>query len=65
MTTIHAQDFKDVDGDRAIGRKAIPMSLSSCGQCACAYSGGSIWRVAQRSCSSRPLLACNTSVEQP
>lgn len=24
-TTIHAQDFKDVDGDRAIGRKTIPI----------------------------------------
>ena len=24
-TTIHSQDFKDVDGDRAIGRRTIPI----------------------------------------
>lgn len=24
-TTIHSQDFKDVDGDRAIGRQTIPI----------------------------------------
>ncbi|KAJ7615482.1 UbiA prenyltransferase family-domain-containing protein [Roridomyces roridus] len=28
-TTIHAQDFKDVDGDRAIGRRTIPIVLPS------------------------------------
>lgn len=25
FTTIHSQDFKDVDGDRAIGRQTIPI----------------------------------------
>ncbi|KAI0628441.1 UbiA prenyltransferase family-domain-containing protein [Trametes polyzona] len=29
VTTIHAQDFKDVDGDRLIGRLTIPMAFSS------------------------------------
>ncbi|KAJ7186133.1 UbiA prenyltransferase family, partial [Mycena filopes] len=28
-TTIHAQDFKDTDGDRAIGRRTIPIVLPS------------------------------------
>ncbi|KAJ7902542.1 UbiA prenyltransferase family [Mycena olivaceomarginata] len=28
-TTIHAQDFKDIEGDRAIGRRTIPIVLPS------------------------------------
>lgn len=27
LTTIHAQDSKDVDGDRAIGRRTIPIVM--------------------------------------
>lgn len=27
VTTVHAQDFRDVEGDRAIGRNTIPMIL--------------------------------------
>ena len=28
-TTIHAQDFRDIDGDRTIGRKTIPIAFSN------------------------------------
>ncbi|KAI0753479.1 hypothetical protein C8Q80DRAFT_1152383 [Daedaleopsis nitida] len=64
MTTTHAQNFEDGDGDRAICRKTICIVFSTNGAkwtILVPLLLRSTWRFAQRSCFLESLLACNNT----
>ena len=69
-TTIHSQDFKDVEGDRAVGRQTIPIMFGASAKYTVLvplllWSTGlsALWRLDGMTCAALVLLATWVGVQ--